>query len=91
MKTKRAIRVVVVVIGVLALLCSHLMVSTALAQGSSDFSGWHAAMAMANLAEKELRTNEQKAVAERDVTIAQHTATITEENKGYLNKNDTGE
>jgi hypothetical protein len=91
MNTKRTIRVIVVVIGALALLCSHLTVSDALAQGSPDFSGWHAAMAMANLAEEEIRANEQKAVAEHNVKIAQHPVVITEENKEYHNKKDTAE
>jgi hypothetical protein len=72
-------------------LCSHLTVSDALAQGSPDFSGWHAAMAMANLAEEEIRANEQKAVAEHNVKIAQHPVVITEENKEYHNKKDTAE
>jgi hypothetical protein len=90
MNTKRTIRVVVVVIGALALLCSHLTVSAALAQGSPDFSGWHAAMAMANVAEEEIRANGQEAVAEHDVKIAQHPVVITEENKESQNKKDTG-
>ncbi len=94
MKTQRTIKVVVVALGILALLCSHLTVSPALAMSSPDFSGWHAAMAMANLAEREIRDNEQKAAAERAVKIAQNTTVVAEENgefqKNLDEKNDPG-
>lgn len=91
MKRKRAIRGVVVVIGVLALLCSHIMVTTALAQNSPGLFASHAAMAMGALAEKEMRANEQKQniVAKSDVKNAQHSAVTIEENERLQNDNDT--
>jgi hypothetical protein len=83
MKTRRTIKVVVVVIGALAMLCSHLTLSTALAQGSSDFSSFSAAMAMATLAEKEIRINEQKRMKDNEVKIVQNNSTVTKDTKGY--------
>jgi hypothetical protein len=83
MKTKRNIRRSVLIVGVLVLMFAFNTVPAALAQGSPDISGWHAGMAMATLAEKENRVNEQKLAEEHDVAIAQSSSAVTGDTKEY--------
>ena len=61
---------VVLALATVALLCMPHMIPAASAQNPSTGTGWHAAMAMGNLAERERRIEEQKAAKTNDSTIA---------------------
>jgi hypothetical protein len=52
------------------LLCMPHMIPATYAQSPSSGIGWHAAMAMGNLAERENRIEEQKTAKTNETTIA---------------------
>lgn len=75
-KVKKAILTTVLTIAVL-----FIFSTVSHAQGQSHPSGWH--NAIASLALKEIRTNEQKATANKDEKNADN-ITVADAEKGYL-------
>lgn len=59
----------VLALAAVALLCMPQMIPAASAQNPSSGTGWHAAMAMGNLAERERRIEEQKAAKKNETEI----------------------
>jgi hypothetical protein len=71
---------------VISLLCIPQMVPTTYAQSTSSNVGWHGAMAMGNLAEKEYRTEEQSVSSNSNEIIAAANFDVTNDVKKTYKK-----
>lgn len=91
MKTTATTKIAVLTLAVLAVLCTPLMTLTIHAQAHSSFTGAHHATAY--LAEKEIKTNELKAQAEKKVTLTAKAEVNDDQNvyENILNENPPAE
>jgi hypothetical protein len=88
--TEKKEKICTILPGILALtmitlLCIPQMVPTTYAQSTSSNVGWHGAMAMGNIAERERRIEEQKAAKENERKIAAVITVPDNDNKAYGN------